>query len=99
MKVHFLSCAEQEFAEAVVHFNEQRAGLGYEFAVELGNTIDRIVSFPDAWPLFSRHTRRCLTNKFPYAILYQIKEDQLLIIAVMHMKRAPRVWEDLLEGK
>ena len=93
MKIRFLACAEQEFAEAVDYYNEQSSGLGYEYAVEVNNTLSRIVSFPEAWPLFSRRTRRCMTNRFPYAVLYQIRKDHVLVAAVMHLKRDPKRWQ------
>ena len=92
MNIRFLACAEQEFAESVDYYNEQFPGLGYEFAAEVKNTLNRIVSFPDAWPIFSSRTRRCITNRFPYAVLYQIRKDHVLVAAVMHLKRDPKTW-------
>ena len=53
MKVKLLSVAEQEFVEAVDYYNDQCQGLGYEFAAEISNTIERIVSFPKAWTKIS----------------------------------------------
>lgn len=97
MKVRILSCAEQEFADAVDYYNEQCPGLGYEFAAEIKNTISRITSFPDAWPLFSRRTRRCLTDRFPYGVLYQVRQDVILIAAIMHLKRDPKNWHARIE--
>ena len=46
MKVVVLSCAEQEFAEAVDYYNGQCPGLGYEFAADVQRTFERIRSFP-----------------------------------------------------
>jgi len=48
MIVNILACAEQEFIEAVDYYNTQCLGLGYEFAVEVTNTLDRISAFPEA---------------------------------------------------
>jgi hypothetical protein len=94
MNIRFLSCAEQEFVEAVDYYNDQCTGLGYEFAAEVKNTLNRIISFPVAWPVFSRRTRRCLINRFPYGILYQIRTDHILVAAIMHLKRDPKGWQD-----
>ena len=92
MKVKLLSVAELEFDEAVDYYNDQCQGLGYEFAAEISNTMERIVSFPKAWTKISPRARRCLTNKFPFGVLYQICDDTILVIAIMHMKRDPIHW-------
>ena|SRR3989304_6392812 len=97
MKILILSCAEQEFAEAVDYYNGQCSGLGYEFAAEVKSTLARISSFPDAWPLFSSRARRCLTNRFPYGVLYQVRQDHIIVAAIMHLKRAPQKWEERIK--
>ena len=96
MDVVFLAPAQAELADAVVYYNTQRAGLGNEFAVEVQRTIARIIEYPEAWSLLSRRTRRCPTNRFPYGIIYQVRDATLLIIAVMHLHRAPQTWRSRL---
>lgn len=94
MKIRILSCAEQELVDAVDFYNQQRPGLGYEFAVEVRNAMSRIVAFPNAWPAFSARTRRCIINRFPYGILYQLRTDHILITAIMHLKSNPKKWQE-----
>ncbi len=53
MRILVLSIAEEEFAEAVDYYNEQRPGLGFEFAAEIQRTFERVRRFPQAWPVFS----------------------------------------------
>jgi plasmid stabilization system protein ParE len=92
MKVEFLEPARAEFLEAVEYYNQQREGLGLEFAEEVRATIERIIQFPEAWLPISKRTRRCRTNRFPFGIIYQMRDEILLIIAVMHLHREPRSW-------
>jgi hypothetical protein len=94
VKVRILSCAEHEFAEAVDFYNAERPGLGYELAQEVQRTLDRISAFPEAWPLFSERTRRCIVRCFPYGVLYQIRADCVLVVALLHMKRSPKTWQE-----
>jgi hypothetical protein len=96
MSIRILSCAEQELADVVDYYNEQCPGLGFEFAAEVKSTLSRIVSFPNAWPLFSQRTRRCMTNRFPYGVLYQIRTNHILVTAIMHLKRDPKKWQEQL---
>jgi len=94
VKLLVLSCAETEIAEAVDYYNKQRPGLGYEFAVEMQRSFERIRNHPNAWAPFSTRSRRCLTDRFPYGILYQIRAESIIVGAVMHLRQDPRYWED-----
>ncbi len=96
MKISFLSIAHLELLDAIEYYNEQSEGLGYEFANEVRNTIKRISLHPKAWTKLSNRTRRCRCNRFPYGILYQIREKELLIVAIMHLHREPDYWKDRL---
>ena len=89
--------ARREFDEAADYYELRQPGLGGEFEDEVAVTIQRILCFPNAGTPFSRNTRRCLIRRFPYAILYQISEDKILIVAVMHVSRKPDYWADRLD--
>jgi plasmid stabilization system protein ParE len=97
MKISVLSCAEQEFTETVDYYNEQCPGLGYEFAAEVKNAFDRIKSFPEAWALISSRSRRCIINRFPYGVLYQVRQEFILVSAIMHLKRDPKKWQERIK--
>ena len=97
MKFRFHPKARVELNEAVDYYNERRAGLGQQFFVEVEATIQRVLDFPLAWSSLSQNTRRCLTNRFPYGVIYQVKDAEVRIIAIAHQKRRPGYWEDRLE--
>ena len=59
MRIEFLDPAKKELAEAITYYNDQSEGLGYRFAVEVRNTLSRIVQYPNAWSPISKRTRRC----------------------------------------
>jgi hypothetical protein len=99
MEIVFLPPAKDEFTEAITYYNCQSEGLGYEFAAEVKRTLERIVQYPDAWFKLSNRTHRCRTNRFPYGVIYQIREETLLIVAVMHLSREPKTWKLRLKKK
>jgi plasmid stabilization system protein ParE len=93
MMVEFLAPAQAELAEAAAYYDLQEQGLGSQFAEEVRRTIQRILQYPEAWSSISQRTRRCRTSKFPYGIIYQIRSNVVLIVAVMHLHREPRTWK------
>jgi len=99
MEIVFLSSAGDELTEAIAYYNGQSEGLGYEFATEVKKTLARIIQYPNAWFKLSNRTHRCRTNRFPYGIIYQIREETLLIVAVMHLGREPETWKSRLQKK
>ena len=96
MRVEYLETAEAELVDAVIYYNNESEGLGFEFAAEVNRTIARIAEYPIAWAALSKRTRRCRTNRFPYGVLYQIRGEMLLIVAVMHLHRNPSSWRKRL---
>lgn len=99
MKVEILETAEAELIDAVEYYNNESEGLGFEFAAEVNRTISRILEYPTAWTALSKRTRRCRTNRFPYGVVYQIRGDVILVVAVMHLHRNPRSWRKRLPSR
>jgi hypothetical protein len=89
--------AKTEFLFSIEYYEECRRGLGLDFAKEVYAAIDRISSFPKAWPSISFHTRRCLTNRFPYGIIYRVEGKEIIILAVMELHRMPGYWRKRLK--
>jgi len=94
MRVEFLQLAEQELDDAFEYYEYQQSDLGYRFVDELYHSIELVKFYPSAWSKSSKNTRRCIVKTFPYALIYQQREDMLLIVAVAHMHRQPNYWVD-----
>ena len=87
MRVRFFKIAQQELDSTIEYYNSERSGLGYEFLWEVCAAIDRIKEFPEAWRSYYRGTRRCLTRRFPYGVVYKQFEDLIMIIAITNLHR------------
>jgi hypothetical protein len=94
MKFHFHPDADAEFDKAVEYYEQCQSGLGLEFAEEVYAAIARITEYPDAWTPLSKNTRRCLINRFPYGVIYQVKTNDLRIIAIANLQRRPGYWNE-----
>lgn len=93
MNYEFHPEAEAELDAAVAYYESCREGLGIDFIHEIHYTIHNIVDYPFAWPIIHLDVRRCLANRFPYAILYGVHADHVQILAIMSLHRAPDYWK------
>lgn len=89
MKIVILKAAEAELLEARTYHENQRAGLGNEFTDAYEEAMDRILQFPEAWGLIWKRVRCCIFKRFEYGIVYVVRDETLLVLAVMHPKRRP----------
>lgn len=94
MRVEFHPEAIEEFRAAAEYYETQHDGLGSRYINAVEATVARIVEAPSSWRIVEDDIRRCLTKVFPYAVLYSIEEDYILIVAVMHSRREPGYWRD-----
>ena len=86
--------AADEFISAVEWYEQQRPGLGSEFAAACRSALALIRDQPQAFRHVQGEVRRVLLRRFPYAIFYRAREAELLVIAVMHERRDPRRWQE-----
>jgi plasmid stabilization system protein ParE len=92
MKISFLDAAQIELDDAIDYYEEQRAGLGFEFAQEVEQALERVNHYPEAWSPLSSRVRRCLVNRFPYSVIYKIRREFLIIVAIQNHHREPESW-------
>ncbi len=93
MTYSFHPDAEAELNASVDYYEECQINLGVEFAHEAYKTIQRIIEFPSAWRKLDDNIRRCLTNRFPFGVIYYQKDDKIIILAVMQLQRKPNYWK------
>lgn len=96
MEIRLLEIAATELDETVTYYNSEHAGLGDDFIIEFVHSLERIKTYPQACQPFTRNTRRCQLRRFPYGIVYQLLETEILIIAISHLHREPGYWKDRL---
>jgi toxin ParE1/3/4 len=95
--VFFHPEAQEEMINSAVFYETKSNGLGYKFLNEIARSLDLISVSPETWPVFSDDIRRFLLQRFPFGLLYEIHDDYLYIIAVMHLYREPFYWKNRLK--
>ncbi|HEV7503745.1 MAG TPA: type II toxin-antitoxin system RelE/ParE family toxin [Thermoanaerobaculia bacterium] len=73
-------------------YEEQRVGLGEEFLGAIDESFDSIEAFPEMYAHVRGNVRRMILTRFPYAVFYQIEPKRVVVLAVLHTARDPRLW-------
>jgi toxin ParE1/3/4 len=88
----FLQEAEAEAAEATAFYNKQQENLGGRFVATIEESLVRIRFNPLLFPFVERDVRRCLVHTFPFGVLFRIVKNEIIVVAIMHLKRNPTYW-------
>ena len=84
--------------EAVLYYEAQKRGLGAEFQAEVAASVKAIGESPNRFGLYegkpvSRLFRRALVKRFPYVVIFEVRDKEVLIVAIVHGSREPGYWE------
>jgi len=97
MNIRFLTLAQQEVDDAVFWYSNQAEGASLEFLDGLDRAVRLVKSYPLAFTEIEPEIRRCLLARFPYALIYGIEPQTIVVIAVSHLHRHPGYWADRIE--
>ncbi len=96
----FTRAAEKDLEEAYLWYEDQQEELGIRLLDDVERACRYIAQSPDRYPVYNKDRRRFLLKAIgsiftSYVILYRIleKEKAVIIIAVAHTSRNPRVWQ------
>lgn len=96
MTIRFLRVAQTEFDEAMKWYHAAVPGLENAFRADVVARLRDIGSFPLSRPELAPGIRRAKLRRFPYFIIYSVSTEDIVVLAVAHMRRRPRSWRDRL---
>ena len=86
--------AENDIRDAYEWYEGKRKNLGKSFMLDVELALDRIEENPASYELVFEFTRRALCRRFPYAIYFVVDNLNIGVIAVLHQRRRPSVWQN-----
>jgi len=91
MKVRYHALARQDVLSILEYFKaEADHQIAVEFFTELEHGVRKIAKSPSSFPEIAKGIRRCLLNRFPYQINYEIVDsNEVKILVVKHQRRDP----------
>ena len=82
----------RDLAGGYAWYNGQRNGFGEEFLVAVDAAFDTIEHFPEVFARVHGEVRRAIVSRFPYAVFYRVETKRVVVLAVIHTARDPKVW-------
>jgi toxin ParE1/3/4 len=89
----FLAEAALEVEHAFEYYLEQGGqGLAERFLVQMHSTLGLIEQHPELGAPTHHGLRQIRLKRFPFGVIYGVRNDQIVIIAVAHHRRRPGYW-------
>ena len=93
MKVQFHPDATIELIEAAHFYEKRQEGLGERLLNAVEEAIAFIRRHPTIWRPDESGRRNYRVRRFPYLIIYKIKNNSIYILAIAHTSRRPGYWK------
>jgi len=85
--------AEADIAEAKAWYDAQRPGLGDDLLDRIREVMNLVQRQPLLHGKVFQDLRLVLVERFPYAVVYRIDDDQITVVAIFHTRRDPNHWK------
>jgi plasmid stabilization system protein ParE len=90
--------AEADLEDAARWYDDERAGLSARFFSDVDRTFARIRELPFQFPPVASEVRRALLHTFPYAVYFRVSDQAVVVLAVLHLRRNPKIWRGRARG-
>ncbi|MEN1680398.1 MAG: type II toxin-antitoxin system RelE/ParE family toxin [Planctomycetota bacterium] len=99
MKLVVHPLARDEIEAAIEKYAAISPSLGWRLSDEMDAIADELVAEPNRWAYYEllasdKRWRRRLTTGFPFVAIYEVIDQQVLLVALAHTARRPGYWQD-----
>jgi hypothetical protein len=98
-KIKVFPAALIDIQNATDWYNEQSYGLGARFQKQVVKQINKLNKTADSYTIRYNNTRCMMIKKFPFMVHFLIENETVMIFAILHTSRNPKIWEKLQERK
>jgi toxin ParE1/3/4 len=79
-----------EMQKAFEWYEQQRAGLGYEFIEEIEEGFEKLARHPLHYSATNQKYRKLRIKRFPYLIIFEIEDIKVIVNAVRRVSQQLR---------
>jgi toxin ParE1/3/4 len=85
--------AEKDLQAAFFYYQSCRQGLGHEFLLCVEMALEEICRNLIHYRQVYRDIHRVTLHRFPYAVYFICRDEKIIVLAVMHIRRDPDRWQ------
>ena len=86
--------AKNDIQEIVDYYDRLAPKITDKFMDDLYADLELLQGNPNLFQRKYKETRVRYMKKFPFGVHYMVKEDTVVILAVLHTSRNPKIWEE-----
>lgn len=90
--IRFHPEAEREYLSSLLWYSERSPSAALDFEAEFQRAISAIEESPERWSSYLSHCRRYVLRRFPFSIVYRVRDAEVVVFAVAHGHRRPGYW-------
>jgi len=98
-KIKVFPEALTDIQKATDWYNEQSYGVGTRFQKQVIKQIDKLSTTAEGYKIRYSEVRCMVIKKFPFMVHFLIEDETVVIFAILHTSRNPKIWDKLLERK
>ena len=99
MRFEYAAAAINEIDEALAYYHAIDQDLSSRLVRELEDSLQMILRFPLGWHPLEGGLRQRRVKFFLFVIVYQPREDAIVIIAFANTHRRPDYWRDRVKSQ
>jgi plasmid stabilization system protein ParE len=93
VKISLSAQAELELVEGATYYaREANRELGEAFIAEFDRCARLLGEYPKLGAMWRGRVRRFPLRRFPYSIVYDLRESEVRVLAIAHQRRRPDFW-------
>ncbi|MCE7949965.1 MAG: type II toxin-antitoxin system RelE/ParE family toxin [Xanthomonadales bacterium PRO7] len=84
--------AEIDIEEARRWYAQRSPIAAHAFLLEVEHVMERVAGSPERWPSHIADTRSYSFPRFPFRLVYFVRDSVVVVVAVCHHRRKPGYW-------
>ncbi len=90
--VRFHDAARAELVHEALHYATISRQLGERLAAAVEQAVRLASEFPDMGSPYRHGTRRVFPKKFPFSLVYVVRESEVFVLALAPFSKKPGYW-------
>lgn len=95
--ITFTPEAEDDSDHGYFWYESKKIGLGREFLTAVDACLQKISRNPKIYQTIYKDCRRAVVRRFPYSIIYEETDTDVIIYAVFDNRQNPSKWQERLQ--